>query len=303
MIYTLTVNPSIDYNLEIENFLPGRVNRSNCEKIIPGGKGINVSTVLKNLGIPNIALGFTAGFTGEKIQSLLNEQNITTDFIKLPSGDSRINVKLHSDTETDINGNGPVIDKDSLDKLFSKLNSLSNGDILVLAGSIPSTIPKTLYSDIMKSLSSKGIRFIVDATGSLLMNCLEQKPFLIKPNNFELSEIFNIEIKERKDAIPWAKQLQKNGAQNVLVSMAEKGAILCTSDGQILESDAPNGTVVNSVGAGDSMVAGFLYGLEKTKDFSVALKKGILAGSASTFSGELATLDSITQLENNWHNQ
>ena len=303
MIYTLTVNPSIDYNLEIENFLPGRVNRSNCEKIIPGGKGINVSTVLKNLGIPNIALGFTAGFTGEKIQSLLNEQNITTDFIKLPSRDSRINVKLHSDTETDINGNGPVIDKDSLDKLFSKLNSLSNGDILVLAGSIPSTIPKTLYSDIMKSLSSKGIRFIVDATGSLLMNCLEQKPFLIKPNNFELSEIFNIEIKERKDAIPWAKQLQKNGAQNVLVSMAEKGAILCTSDGQILESDAPNGTVVNSVGAGDSMVAGFLYGLEKTKDFSVALKKGILAGSASTFSGELATLDSITQLENNWHNQ
>lgn len=303
MIYTLTVNPSIDYNLEIENFLPGRVNRSNCEKIIPGGKGINVSTVLKNLGIPNIALGFTAGFTGEKIQSLLNEQNITTDFIKLPSGDSRINVKLHSDTETDINGNGPVIDKDSLDKLFSKLNSLSNGDILVLAGSIPSTIPKTLYSDIMKSLSSKGIRFIVDATGSLLMNCLEQKPFLIKPNNFELSEIFNIEINERKDAIPWAKQLQKNGAQNVLVSMAEKGAILCTSDGQILESDAPNGTVVNSVGAGDSMVAGFLYGLEKTKDFSVALKKGILAGSASTFSGELATLDSITQLENNWQNQ
>lgn len=303
MIYTLTVNPSIDYNLEIENFLPGRVNRSNCEKIIPGGKGINVSTVLKNLGIPNIALGFTAGFTGEKIQSLLNEQNITTDFIKLPSGDSRINVKLHSDTETDINGNGPVIDKDSLDKLFSKLNSLSKGDILVLAGSIPSTIPKTLYSDIMKSLSSKGIRFIVDATGSLLMNCLEQKPFLIKPNNFELSEIFNIEIKERKDAIPWAKQLQKNGAQNVLVSMAENGAILCTSDGRILESDAPNGTVVNSVGAGDSMVAGFLYGLEKTKDFSVALKKGILAGSASTFSGELATLDSITQLENNWHNQ
>lgn len=300
MIYTLTVNPSIDYNVGVENFSTGKVNRTSYEKISAGGKGINVSVVLNNLGVQTVALGFTAGFTGEKIQSLLCEKNLKTDFINLPSGMSRINLKLHSTSETEINGGGPEIQKKSVEQLFDKLNTLNDGDSLVLAGSIPSTLPKSLYNEIMKNLSHKKINFVVDATGDLLLNCLEQKPFLIKPNNFELSEIFDTEISERKDAIFWAKKLQEKGAQNVLVSLAEKGAVLITNDGQVLESDAPKGTVVNSVGAGDSMVAGFLYGWHKTKNFFEALKNGILAGSASTFSGELATLDLMTQLEKNW---
>ncbi len=300
MIYTLTINPSIDYIVDVKNFQSGSVNRSSAEKILAGGKGINVSLVLKNLGVKNIALGFTAGFTGQEIETILQKKNLKTDFIHLENGMSRINVKLHSTDETEINGAGPAIGKKFVDQLFEKLNQLQDDDILVLAGSIPNTLDKNLYSLIMEKLSSKKINFVVDATGELLLNSLKHKPFLIKPNNHELGEIFDVKINDRKSAIPWAKKLQEMGAKNVLVSLAEKGAILCTNDGQIFESDAPTGTVVNSVGAGDSMVAGFLAGWIKSNDFSTALKNGILAGSASTFSGELANQETIKNLEQNW---
>lgn len=300
MIYTLTINPSIDYIVDVKNFQSGSVNRTSAEKILAGGKGINVSLVLKNLGVKNIALGFTAGFTGQEIETILQKKNLKTDFIHLENGMSRINVKLHSTDETEINGAGPAIEKKFVDQLFEKLNQLQDDDILVLAGSIPNTLDKNLYSLIMEKLSSKKINFVVDATGELLCNSLKHKPFLIKPNNFELSELFNAQVSDKKSAVPLMMELQKSGAQNILVSFAKDGAILLTNDGQIFESDAPTGTVVNSVGAGDSMVAGFLAGWIKSNDFSTALKNGILCGSASTFSGELATQESVDLLEKSW---
>ena len=300
MVYTLTVNPSIDYIVSVQNFSTGKVNRSTSEKVLAGGKGINVSTVLNNLGVENVALGFVAGFTGEKIESLLNEKAVRTDFIHLENGMSRINVKLQSDVETEINARGPAVDKKSVENLFEKLNLLSDGDFLVMAGNIPSSLPHFFYAEIMEKLSSKKINFVVDATGKLLTETLKWKPFLIKPNNYELSEIFDAKITDRKSVVPYAKKLQEMGAQNVLVSLAENGAVLCSSDGQVFESDAPKGVAVNSVGAGDSMVAGFLADWIEYKNFESALKNGILSGSASTFSGELATKDSINKILSEW---
>lgn len=300
MIYTLTINPSLDYNVDIKNFSLGKVNRLSSQKIIAGGKGINVSVVLKNLGVENLALGFTAGFTGEKIESLLLEKNIRTDFIRLEKGDSRINVKIHADLETEINAAGPEIKKSDVERLFKKLDRLSPGDFLVLAGSVPQNLGKTFYGDIMERLSSKKINFVVDAENELLLNALKWKPFLIKPNNFELSQIFKTEITDKESVVQKARELQKMGAQNVLVSMAEKGAVLCSGDGQVFESKAPAGVAVNSVGAGDSMVAGFLADWTKNKDYACALKNGILAGSASTFSGELATEAAIEKILREW---
>ena len=257
MIYTVTFNPSLDYIVNVPGFTCGRVNRTREEKIFPGGKGINVSMVLKNLGYENTALGFYAGFTGNELQRLVEEKGICADFIPVAEGMSRINVKIRGDEESEINGQGPAILNDDIEKLYEKLEKLRDGDILVMAGSIPDVMPQTIYMDIMKYLADRNLKIVVDATKDLLVNVLQYHPFLIKPNNHELGEIFGVTFKERSEVIPYAKKLQKMGAKNVLISMAGDGAVLVAEDGNVYESEAPKGKVVNSVGAGDSMVAGF----------------------------------------------
>ncbi|MDD7459170.1 MAG: 1-phosphofructokinase [Treponema sp.] len=298
MIWTLTVNPSLDYNVQLENFAEGKVNRSSRETITAGGKGINVSIVLKNLGIASTALGFAGGWTGVKIEALLSKSGIDTDFVYLSSGDSRINVKIKSAKETEINAGGPFIDNAHVELLFMKLNSLNDGDTLVLAGSIPLCLGSDFYNRIMKFLADKKINFVVDATGGLLLETLKYRPFLIKPNNHELGQIFNVEIASKEDALFYAKKLAETGARNVLVSLAGDGAVLFAEDGSSYECAAPKGTVVNSVGAGDSMVAGFIAGWNKKHDYEYALKTGIACGSASAFSEGLATADKIEELFN-----
>lgn len=296
MIYTVTFNPSLDYIVNVENFELGKVNRTKEETLYPGGKGINVSIVLKNLGYENTALGFLAGFTGEKIQSLLEEQGINTDFITVEEGMSRINVKLHSNVESEINGRGPLISEEDIQKLYRKLDILMEDDILVLAGSIPDVMPKSMYMDIMKYLESKKLKVVVDATNELLSNVLSYRPFLIKPNNYELGEIFKVEIKNIDDVVFYARKLQELGARNVLVSLAKDGAVLVSEDGDVFRQSAPQGVVKNSVGAGDSMVAGFLAGYLEHHDYLNAFKVGICAGSASAFSKELATKEEVEAL-------
>lgn len=296
MIYTVTFNPSLDYVMNVPNFKEGVVSRSENEEIYAGGKGINVSYVLKNLGIDSISLGFIAGFTGDKIEEMLNESGCHTDFIGLTKGFSRINVKLKGEKESDINGAGPSIDKDSLKILLYKIEKLKDGDILVLAGSIPKSLSEDIYKDIMISLKDKDIKIVVDATNDLLVNVLEYKPFLIKPNNHELGEIFNKELKTEDEIIFYAKKLQEKGAQNVLVSMAGDGAILLTSQNEVYKSIVPKGKLINSVGAGDSMVAGFLYGYLETGDYQKAFKFGVASGSASAFSSGLATKSKVEEL-------
>ena len=256
MIYTVTFNPSLDYIVDVTDFKTGVVNRTTGEKIFAGGKGINVSMVLKNLGMSNTSLGFTAGFTGNEIKRLLGKKGVNTDFIEVEDGISRINVKLRSNEESEINGQGPVITEDNIKKLYEKLDCLKESDVLVLAGSIPDVMPSSMYMDIMKHLEGRGINIVVDATRNLLTNVLAYKPFLIKPNNHELGEIFGVEITDKDDVIKYAKKLQEQGARNVLVSMAGDGAVLVTEDGQEFKANAPKGKLKNSVGAGDSMVAG-----------------------------------------------
>lgn len=297
MIYTVTFNPSLDYIVAVENFACGTVNRSIDEKIFPGGKGINVSMVLKNLGFENTALGFLAGFTGDRVEQLLEEKGITTDFIPV-AGMSRINVKLCSNEETEINGRGPVIAAADIEVLYEKLDALKADDILVLAGSIPSTMPTTIYMDIMQHLQGRGIRIVVDATKDLLKNVLAYQPFLIKPNNHELGELFGVELTTKEEVICYAKKLQEQGARNVLVSMAGAGAVLVAEDGSVYQAEAPKGIVKNSVGAGDSMVAGFLAGYLEHGNYKEAFKMGICAGSASAFSEELATKNEVLELYN-----
>ena len=292
MIWTLTVNPSLDYNIQLGNFSEGIVNRSQKESITVGGKGINVSVVLKNLGINSTALGFTGGWTGVKIESMLSKKGVDTDFVYLSQGDSRINVKIKSQTETEINANGPVIDAAHVEFLFMKLNSLCHGDTLVLAGSIPSCLGFDFYTRIMKFLSDKKIDFVVDAAGNLLLETLQYKPFLIKPNNHELGEIFGVKIETQDQALEYAKKLAEKGARNVLVSLAGDGAVLLAENGSAYKCAAPKGTVVNSVGAGDSMVAGFIAGWNEKHEYEHALKMGISCGSASVFSEGLATFES-----------
>lgn len=249
MIYTVTFNPSLDYIVSVDDFTCGIVNRTTDEIIFPGGKGINVSIVLKNLGFENTALGFLAGFTGNRIQELLEEKGVRTDFISVENGISRINVKLRSNEETEINGQGPAIAEMDIEKLYEKLDTLSDGDILVLAGSIPDVMPGSMYMDIMKHLQNKDLKIVVDATKDLLVNVLQYHPFLIKPNNHELGEIFGVKIENKADVITYAKKMQEKGARNVLVSMAGDGAVLVAEDGSIFQSEAPKGKVVNSVGA------------------------------------------------------
>lgn len=236
MIYTVTFNPSLDYIVSVDNFTCGIVNRTTDEIIFPGGKGINVSMVLKNLGFENTALGFLAGFTGNRIQDLLEEKGVRADFISVEKGISRINVKLRSNEETEINGQGPAIAEADIKKLYEKLDTLSDGDILVLAGSIPDVMPGSMYMDIMRHLQNKDLKIVVDATKDLLVNVLQYHPFLIKPNNHELGEIFGVKIESKADVITYAKKMQEKGARNVLVSMAGDGAVLVAEDGSIFPS-------------------------------------------------------------------
>ena len=297
MIYTVTFNPSIDYIVRLEQFMPGEINRVNYEQILPGGKGINVSIVLKNLGHDSTALGFLAGFTGVAMQQMLHTFGVTDDFVRLDDGFSRINVKIKAERETEINGQGPVITQEAQRALFEKLDRLTRGDTLVLAGSIPNTLPDDMYEHIMEHLAGRGIRIVVDATKNLLRRVLKYRPFLIKPNNHELGEMFGIELKTDDDIIFHAKKLQEEGATNVLISMAGDGAILLTSEGVFYRSAAPKGTLVNSVGAGDSMVAGFLAGfMESDGDYERAFYMGVATGSASAFSENLATREEALAL-------
>ena len=296
MIYTVTFNPSLDYIVSVDHFKVGQVNRTKEELMFPGGKGINVSMVLKNLGYESVALGFMAGFTGNEIVRLLDERKVDSDFISVKEGISRINVKMRSDEESEINGMGPAIGHEDIQKLYSQLDKLKANDVLVLAGSIPSVMPESMYMDIMKYLEGRDIRIIVDATKDLLLNVLQYHPFLIKPNNHELGEIFGVKLKTKDDVNTYARKMQEKGARNVLVSMAGEGALLVTEDGRVYESMPPKGTVKNSVGAGDSMVAGFLAGYLSSEDYEKAFYMGLCTGSASAFSDNLATADEVRGL-------
>lgn len=296
MIYTITFNPALDYIVKMEDLNVGHVNRTESEEIYAGGKGINVSIVLKNLGIENTALGYIAGFTGKEIERRVKEFGCSTDFIELENGMSRINVKIKSSKESEINGSGPDINDEALNELYKKLDALKTDDILVLAGSIPKTLPKNIYENIMKRLDGRGIKFVVDTTGELLMNVLKYKPFLIKPNHHELAELFSVKLESKDDIVKYAKELVKLGAQNVVISMAGDGAILVDSDFNVTMSDVPKGVLKNSVGAGDSMVAGFITGYLKNNDIVEAFKMGVATGSASAFSEGLATEDKVYEL-------
>ena len=296
MIYTVSFNPSLDYIVSVSGFEIGKTNRTTKEQMLAGGKGINVSTVLSNLGIENVALGFIAGFTGQELKRMADEQGLHTDFIELTQGVTRINVKLKDFDGTEVNGLGPDITPDAVEQLMNQVRKLEKGDVLVLAGSIPTSMTNTIYRDIMEELAPKGIHFVVDATKKLLLNVLEFHPFLIKPNNHELGEIFGVELLTRESVIPYAKKLQEMGARNVLVSMAGEGAVLVDENGQVYMLSAPKGELVNAVGAGDSMVAGFLAGWEERRDYEYAFKMGVAAGSASAFSELLATKEEIFEV-------
>ena len=296
MIYTVTFNPSLDYIVSVDDFTLGRVNRTTKELVYPGGKGVNVSLVLKNLGMENTALGFTAGFTGTEIERGLKEWGCLTDFIRIPEGMSRINMKLRSKEESEINGQGPEISKEALEELYQKLDAMEPGDALVLAGSIPNSMPDSSYEQILARVQGKQIRSVVDATGDLLVNVLKYHPFLFFLNNHELEEIFHVPMDSNETIVTYAKKMQEMGAENVLISMAGDGAILVAADGSVWESPAPKGKVVNSVGAGDSMVAGFLTGYLKSGSYEEAFHMGICTGSASAFSERLATQAEVDEI-------
>lgn len=293
MIYTVTFNPSLDYIVSVEDFKTGITNRTSSELLLPGGKGLNVSMVLGNLGLENTALGFAAGFTGAEIVRRVEEMGVKADFIPVPGGISRINLKLKSIEGTEINGCGPAIGKDALEQLLEKLAVLGEGDVLVLAGSIPRSVPDDIYGEILRRLSGKAVMTVVDAERELLVKVLEYHPFLVKPNNHELGEIFGLELADREAVIPYAKRLREMGAGNVLVSLAGEGAVLAAEDGNIYEAPAPKGKLINGVGAGDSMVAGFLAGWMRKKDYRHAFHMGMAAGSASAFSEFLATREEV----------
>ena len=296
MIYTVTFNPSLDYIVSVDEFKLGLTNRTSSELLLPGGKGINVSTILTNLGIESTALGFVAGFTGDEIIRRVEQIGVRSDFIRIEDGISRINVKLKSIDGTEINGMGPDISSEKTEELMKKLDVLDEGDVLVLAGSIPASMPDDIYSRILKRLEGKGVTFVVDATGELLLNVLKYHPFLIKPNNHELGDLFGVELKTRKEVVPYGRKLQEMGARNVLISMAGEGAVLVAEDGSVYDTPAPKGVLVNAVGSGDSMVAGFTAGWMEKKDYRHAFYMGVAAGSASAFSEYLATKDEIMEL-------
>ncbi len=296
MIYTVTFNPALDYVVFLDEMRLGDINRTKRESIFYGGKGINVSTILNMLDMETTALGFVAGFTGRAIEEGVRSLGIRTDFIHLPEGNSRINVKIKHGDETEINGQGPVITEEAIDSLFAKLDTLGSEDILVLAGSIPNTLPEDIYERILARLEGKGIRIVVDATKDLLLNVLKYHPFLIKPNNHELGEMFGTVCETKEEIGHYARELQKMGARNVLISMAGDGAILITEEGESMQMGTPKGKVVNSVGAGDSMVAGFVAGYLQTGSYAQALKTGTAAGSATAFSEGLASREMFDQM-------
>ena len=296
MIYTVTFNPSLDYVVQVEHFQGDAVNRTSEEHVYPGGKGNNVAVIASNLGMKSRALGFKAGFTGAAMEQMLQEFGCDTDFIALEEGVTRINVKVKSDDEFEINGQGPRIPDEKIRQLYEKLDALESGDVLVLSGSIPNTLPDDMYERIMERLAGTGVRISVDATKDLLMNVLKYHPFLIKPNNHELGEMFGVTLERDDEIAEYARKLQEMGARNVLVSMAGDGAILVTEDGSVLKQLPPAGEVVNSVGAGDSMVAGFLAGYLKTGSYEEALKLGTAAGSATAFTSWLADAGTVGEL-------
>lgn len=296
MIYTVTFNPSLDYIVSVKDFKLGLTNRTDSELMLPGGKGINVSIVLKNLGIDNTALGFVAGFTGEEVVKRLEKFGVKNGFLEIPEGFTRINVKLKSIDGTEINGQGPSISEEKIEQLMTRLDEMGEGDVLFLSGSIPASMPDDTYQKIMERLKGKGVLISVDATQELLLKVLPYHPFLIKPNNHELGEIFGVELKTRESVVPYGKKLQEMGAENVLVSMAGEGAVLIASDGQVYDAPAPKGILKNGVGAGDSMVAGFMAGWMERKEYRHAFCMGVAAGSASAFSEQLAVKEEIDQV-------
>lgn len=302
MIYTITLNPALDYIIKLKELVPNEINTSESEYIIPGGKGINVSIILKRLDVESVTLGFISGFTGKEIQKLVEKEKIQTDLINLEEGHSRINVKiLENEKETAINSKGPLVDNKSIENLYQKLNNLKENDILVLSGSIPKGIKEDIYEEICEKIKGKNVKIVVDSTKKLLLNTLKYRPFLIKPNHHELGEMFNVQILNQDQAIEYAKKLQQKGARNVLVSMGEKGSVLLDENGKSYKKDViKNRNVVNTVGAGDSMVAGFLAGYLKYKNYEDALKLGIASASATVNNVFLGTKDEINEYFNSF---
>lgn len=296
MIYTVTFNPALDYVVTVNHFTLGSVNRTVRENIFYGGKGINVSALLANLGYESVALGFVAGFTGDEIERGVRKLGFQSDFIKVKTGMSRINLKLKSDEESEINGMGPEILPGDVELLFEKLSRIKEGDVLVLSGSIPAAIGADIYERIMEKLDGRGIRIVVDAEKDLLLNVLKYHPFLIKPNNHELGQMFGVTLTTEEEIVSHAGKLREMGAVNVLVSMAKDGAILVSEDGRVRRQGVAKGTVKNSVGAGDSMVAGFIAGYLEQGDYGYALKLGTACGGATAFSDGIGTKEDIMKL-------
>lgn len=296
MIFAVTFNPSLDYIVRVDEMRLGTINRTNYEQLLPGGKGINVSIVLGNFGHPSRALGFSAGVTGVALEKLLADAGVDADLVHVKEGFTRINAKVKAVEETELNGQGPRIAPEDVDALFSKLDVLGQDDTLVISGSVPNTLPSDMYEQVMERLVGHGVRIVVDAERDLLTRVLPYRPFLVKPNNHELGDIFGVTLKTRDEVVPYARRMQEMGAQNVLVSMAGEGGVLVAADGQVYQSPAAKGTVVNSVGAGDSCVAGFLAGLMETGSYQTAFRMGLAAGSASAFSDHLATRPEVEDL-------
>lgn len=296
MICTVTFNPSLDYIVRVDDMRLGVINRTTYEQVLPGGKGINVSIVLGNLGHESRALGFLAGFTGAEIARRVREAGVDADFIEVAEGMSRINAKIKSNEETELNGQGPFITEADIEQLYARLDVLSQDDTLVISGSVPATLPGDMYGRIMERLDGRGVRIVVDAERELLTRVLPYRPFLVKPNNIELGDIYGVKLETRADVIPYAKRMQQAGARNVLVSMAGEGGVLVAESGEVFDSPAAKGEVVNSVGAGDSSVAGFLAGLAETSSYETAFRMALAAGSASAFSNHLATRPEVEEL-------
>lgn len=299
MVYTITLNPALDYVMKVDNLRYDDVNRTSSEALFYGGKGINVSVILTRLGIENTALGFVAGFTGAKLEEMLKSDGISCDFTHTKTGYTRINVKVKSKTELDINANGPAVDPKEIEDLLKKIDGISSGDYLVMAGSVPQNMPEDIYEQIMQRLQDKGINFVVDTTGDLLMNSLKYRPFLVKPNHHELGDLFGVTLENEADVAKYAKKLIEMGARNVLVSRAGDGAMLVDENGAIHSMGCAKGKLVNSVGCGDSMVGGFIAGYSNTKDYGYALKLGSACGSATAFSLALATKEEIESVLEN----